>query len=90
MTRTENDVLRVDVPVGDRLTEPRELLVTVDRANQSPLSIRLHLVPREADALADLGADLVSSDHDTPMPIRRLNRRRFDDDLLADDLGGSD
>lgn len=90
MTRTECESLKVDVPVGDMLSEPREMLVSVDRANESPLTIRLRLVPTEADSAADLGAIPTRGAHDTPMPIRRLNRRRFDDDLLADDIGGSD
>jgi len=91
MTLTLNDTLVVDVPVGDRLAEPREILVTVDRAGESPLQIRLRLVPDEAaDSLADLGAMPFHSAYDTPMPFRRLFRKRNLEDYPGEDLGGSD
>lgn len=90
MTLTLNDTLVVDVAVGDRLTEPREMLVSVDRAGESPLTIRLRLIPDESDAMADLGSLPVRSAHDTPMPLRRLFRKRHPEDYPGEDLGGSD
>ncbi|MFO0802074.1 MAG: hypothetical protein U0791_02975 [Gemmataceae bacterium] len=90
MTLTLNDTLVVDVPVGDRLTEPRDILVAVDRAGECPLQIRLRLVPDESDSIADLGALPVRSAHDTPMPFRRLFRKRNPEDYPGEDLGGSD
>ena len=90
MTLTECDTLKVDVPVGFLLTEPREMLISVDRAGESPLTIRLRLIPEEADGAADLGAMPMRSAHDTPMPFRRLIRKRQLEGYPGEDLGGSD
>ena len=90
MTLTECDTLKVDVPVGFLLTEPREMLISVDRAGEAPLTVRLRLIPEEADGAADLGAMPMRSAHDTPMPFRRLIRKRQLEDYPGDDLGGSD
>jgi hypothetical protein len=89
MIQTLSDSLQLDVPVGDRLAETREILVAVDRVNEAPLRIRLRLVADECEASADLGAMPVHSAHDTPMPFRRL-RRRLLEDYPGDDFGGSD
>jgi hypothetical protein len=48
MLKTESDTLRVDVPVGFLLAEPREITVSVDRADDAPLAIRLRLIPAQA------------------------------------------
>lgn len=90
MTQTERDTLKVDVPVGFLLPASREILVSVDRVSEAPLSIRLRLIPAEQEASADLGATPPRSAHDTPMPIRRLKRKRLDEDYPGDDIGGSD
>ena len=90
MTLTKRDMLKVDVPVGYLLTEPREMLVSVDRPGESPLTIRLRLIPEEAESAADLGASPLHSAHDTPLPFRRLIRRRKLEDYPGEDLGGSD
>lgn len=93
MTLTERDMLKVDVPVGFLLTEPREMLISVNRAGESPLTVRLRLLPEEADGAdgaADLGAMPMRSAHDTPMPFRRLIRKRNLEDYPGEDLGGSD
>lgn len=90
MMRTDCDALKVDVPVGEMLNEPREILVSVDRANEAPLSIRLRLIPSESDNLADLGETPMRSAHDTPMPFRRLSRKRMEEGYPSEDLGGSD
>jgi hypothetical protein len=90
MTVTEGETLRVDVPVGGLLSATREILVSVDRAHEAPLTIRLRLIPDETDGAADLGQTPVRSPHDTPMPFRRLQRKRMLEDYPADDLGGSD
>ena len=90
MTLTLNDTLVVDVPVGDRLAGPREMLVAVDRAGEAPLQVRLRLVPDESDALADIDILPARSMHDTPMPFRRLFRKRNLEDYPGEDLGGSD
>lgn len=90
MTLTLSDTLLVNVPVGDRLSEPRDILVSVDRAGESPLQVRLRLVPDESDSMADLDSIPVRSVHDTPMPFRRLFRKRNPEDYPGEDLGGSD
>ena len=90
MTMTDRDMLRVEVPVGSLLSEPRDLLVSVDRVGEPPLTIRLRLVPEEVDGSADLGATPFRSSHDTPMPFRRLTRKRDPEDYPGDDFGGSD
>ncbi len=90
LTLTERDMLKVDVPVGYLLTEPREMLVSVDRPGEPPLTIRLRLIPEEAESAADLGASPMRSAHDTPMPFRRLIRKRNLEDYPGEDIGGSD
>jgi hypothetical protein len=90
MTMTDSATLKVDVPVGDMLTETREILVSVDRTDGAPLTIRLRLIPDELDSAADLGSIPTRSAHDTPMPFRRLSRKRTFEDYPGDDLGGSD
>lgn len=87
MAHAERDALKVDVPVGFLLTEPREMTVSVDRAGAGPLSIRLRLIPALADH-PDFGGEPARSLDDTPAPTRRLPRLR---PVTADhDLGGSD
>ena len=54
MFKTERDTLRVDVPVGFLLAEPREIAVSVDRPSDTPLSIRLRLIPAQVDGLPGL------------------------------------
>ena len=90
MTTFERDMLKVDVPVGYLLSEPRDILVSVDRAGEAPLMLRLRLIPAEAEGAADLGGIPLRSCHDTPMPFRRLTRKRNPEDYPGDDLGGSD
>ena len=89
MTMIERDALKVDVPVGYLLSETRELLVSVDRAGEAPLTIRLRLIPDEVDGAADLGVTPMRSPHDTPMPFRRLRKRNLED-YPGEDIGGSD
>jgi hypothetical protein len=86
---TACDSLKVDVPVGTLLTEARDILVSIDRVDEAPLSIRLRLIPDEPEFAADLGATPDCSANDTPMPMRRLTRRKLGDDH-NEDLGGSD
>lgn len=90
MARSECDLLKVDVPVGFLLPEAREILVSVDRVAEAPLSIRLRLVPAETDGMTDLGATPPHKPDDTPMPTRRLSRRRDTDDYPEPEMGGSD
>lgn len=45
--------LRVDVPVGFLLHEPREITVSVDRVAETPLAIRLRLIPAADTVEAD-------------------------------------
>ena len=86
MALAERDALKVDVPVGFLLAEPRELVVSIDRPGAEPLGIRLRLIP--AADRPDFGAEPFRSAHDTPAPTRRLHRLRVTDD--DHDLGGSD
>lgn len=86
MAQAERDALKVDVPVGFLLAEPRELVVSIDRPEAEPLAIRLRLIP--AADRPDFGAEPFRSAHDTPAPTRRLHRIRPADD--DHDLGGSD
>jgi hypothetical protein len=92
MARSECDLLKVDVPVGFLLPEAREILVSVDRGSEAPLSIRLRLVPAEAevDGMTDLGVTPPRSSHDTPMPARWLTRRRETDGYPEHEIGGGD
>jgi hypothetical protein len=86
MAQAERDALKVDVPVGFLLAEPREVIVSVDRPEAEPLAIRLRLIP--AVDRPDFGADPVRTVHDTPAPTRRLHRLRAVE--FDHDLGGSD
>jgi hypothetical protein len=90
VNQTERDVLRVDVPVGFLLPDQREILVSVDRPADSPLSIRLRLIPAEVEGVADIGTTPCRSSDDTPLPIRRLSRRRPHDGYAEHEYGGGD
>jgi hypothetical protein len=90
MFQTDRDALRVDVPVGFLLPEPREILVSVDRPSDAPLSIRLRLVPAEMGDLPDFGELPPRSDDDTPAPTRRLSRNVIADGYPEHDVGGGD
>jgi len=90
MAQSERDALRVDVPVGFLLPETREILVSVDRAAESPLSIRLRLIPAETDERTDLGATPERSPNHPPLPFRRLARKRSLDGYPDHDVGGGD
>ncbi|MDB5310540.1 MAG: hypothetical protein JWO38_4742 [Gemmataceae bacterium] len=90
MIQTERDTLKVDVPVGFLLSEPREILVSVDRPADTPLSIRLRLIPAEVEGLADIGSTPTRSDHNTPMPVRRLARKNKPDGYADHEYGGGD
>ena len=90
MAMSECDTLKVDVPVGFLLPQTREILVSVDRAAEPPLSIRLRLIPAETDARPDFGATPESRADDTPMPNRRLIRKQVLDGYPEFDFGGSD
>lgn len=84
MIGAERDMLRVDVPVGFLLPGPREIAVSVDRPSDTPLSIRLRLIPARAD---DPPAD-TPAPPDTPLTARRRYR---DPDAYPDcEYGGSD
>ena len=71
------------------LTETREILVSVDRTDEAPLTIHLRLIPDELDGTTDLGS-IPTRAPSTPMPFRRLSRKRTFEDYPGDDLGGSD
>lgn len=90
MAHSDNTPLKVDVPVGFLLPEAREILVSVDRAASAPLSIRLRLVPAEVDGMTDLGASPHRTPDDTPLPTRRLSRRRDSDGYPEHEIGGGD
>jgi hypothetical protein len=90
MFQTDRDALRVDVPVGFLLPEPREILVSVDRPSDAPLSIRLRLVPAELGELPEFGDLPARSDDDTPPPTRRLSRKHVVDGYPEHDVGGGD
>lgn len=57
MSMFDRDTLRVDVPVGFLLPEPREITVSVDRPAEGPLSIQLRLVPAQVASLAAEGRE---------------------------------
>ena len=90
MAQTARDLLKVDVPVGFLLTEAREILVSVDRPQDTPLSIRLRLVPAECESRPEFGATPVRTDDDTPAPTRRLTRKWPAETLNDYDHGGGD
>lgn len=92
MFQTDREALKVEVPVGFLLPETREILVSVDRPSEAPLSIRLRLVPADLGELPDFGELPPHSDDDTPAPTRRLSRKSV---AVADgypeyDVGGCD
>jgi hypothetical protein len=81
------EALKVDVPVGFLLAEPREVVVSVDRPEAEPLAIRLRLIPAAADR-PDFGGEPPRRADDTPAPIRRITRLRPAE--IEHDLGGGD
>jgi hypothetical protein len=90
MAQSERDTLKVDVPVGFLLSEPREILVSVDRESDTPLAIRLRLIPAEVEGRPEFGANPSRSADDTPAPIRRLARKWPTDALTYHEHGGCD
>ena len=90
MAMSECDTLKVDVPVGFLLPEAREILVSVDRAAEAPLSIRLRLIPAEVEGMTDIGACPPRSADDTPMPSRKLTRKPATDGYPEHEMGGGD
>lgn len=88
MFKSERDALRVDIPVGFLLREPREITVSVDRPADAPLAIRLRLVPAESGGLAGLEAG--PRHLDPAPPYRRALRPTGTDGYAVPDLGGSD
>ena len=87
MFKTERETLRVDVPVGFLLPEPREITVAVDRPAEGPLAIRLRLIP------AQIGGDAPAERApDTTLATRPLRARqtREDDGFPGHDYGGGD
>lgn len=84
MSETDLDLLRVNVPVGFLLAEPREIVVSVDRPTNHPLAIRLKLIPAESP---------VSSRATSALPMRSA-RRLFawdaDDGYPHPEYGGGD
>jgi hypothetical protein len=91
MFKPERDTLRVDVPVGFLLPEPREIAVSVDRPSDTPLSIRLRLIPAQVEGLPALARTPASDSAVTPRPARSRAARPADDDGYPDvDLGGGD
>ena len=90
MAQSPCDTLKVDVPVGFLLSEPREIIVSVDRPSDTPLAIRLRLIPAEVDGHPEFGANPNRTADDTPAPIRRLVRKWPADALTHHDHGGGD
>ena len=88
MMKLERDSLRVDVPVGFLLPEQQEITVSVDRAAEGPLSIRLRLIPAEVAAMSASDCRPLTS----AVPAGRLLRaaRARDDDYPTPDYGGGD
>ena len=88
MFKSEHGDLRVDIPVGFLLREPREITVSVDRPADAPLAIRLRLVPAEDGGVSGIDASPRHLDQ-PPAPRRRL--RPTGTDGYADvEYGGSD
>lgn len=90
MFQTERDALKVDVPVGFLLPEAREILVSVDRPADTPLSIRLRLIPAEGARFVDGRESPRPASNETPPPARRLTRQRQNDDYGEHEYGGGD
>lgn len=85
MFKSEHGDLRVDIPVGFLLREPREILVSVDRPADAPLAIRLRLVP--AEAVGEAGPRHL----DPPsVPRRRALRPTGTDGYYEAEYGGGD
>ncbi len=80
MLSTETDTIRVNVPVGLLLPEEQEVVLSVDRPESGPLSIKLRLIP------ADSGVVSVAAPRTAPA----LARRPAGDPYAEFDLGGSD
>lgn len=86
MTKTEGDTLRVDVPVGFLLAEPREIMVSVDRPDEAPLTVRLRLVPAQAaGGPPESGPRLLSA-----LRRRRAAAWEHADGYPQPDVGGGD
>lgn len=84
MFGAERDTLRIDVPVGFLLPGPREIAVCVDRPSDTPLSIRLRLIPARCD-------EPPATDAPTDAPAPTARRRPRAPDAFPDcDYGGSD
>jgi len=81
MSDSEVGELRVVVPVGFLLTEEKEVSVSVERPDGSPLPIRLCLIPARA-SVSDA----------TPQPLGWPTRKLpdADDGYPAPEYGGSD
>ena len=90
MFRSEHGDLRVDIPVGFLLREPREILVSVDRPSDAPLAIRLRLVPAEEGGGVP-GVETGPRRLDPPArPRRRALRPTGTDGLYEAEYGGGD
>jgi hypothetical protein len=83
MTMPACDALRVDVPVGYLLPETREILVSVNRPDDAPLSIRLRLIPAEE------GCPTAIVDGRPTAGVTRRHREPLGD-FLDQEYGGSD
>ena len=88
MLKFDRDALQVDVPVGFLLPERREVLVSVNRATDGPLAIRLRLIPAEVAAVTPAEGTA----HTSAVPMNRLVRdaRAADDAYPTPDVGGGD
>jgi hypothetical protein len=85
MCETECDLLRVNVPVGFLLPAPQEIVVSVDRPTDQPLSIRLRLIPAEPRA------EPARPQAAMPFkPSRRLMAWGCDDGYPHPEYGGGD
>lgn len=86
--KLDRDLLQVDVPVGFLLPERQEVVVSVNRVSDGPLSIRLCLIPAEVTTLTSLDA----SPQTSAVPRNRLIRdaRAADDAYPTPDVGGGD
>jgi hypothetical protein len=83
MADLEKGELRVIVPVGFLLPEEQEVSVSVDRPGDTPLPIRLHLVPARAS---------VDVTDPTPTTLGWTSRKlpATDDGYPEPDYGGGD
>ena len=48
MFTCDGDAIRVDVPVGQLLTAPKEFDLSVDRKDLGPLAVKVRLIPASA------------------------------------------